>query len=175
MKKPTVTALCDLLNKPQLITWANKLGLQGQTVKGYQQNAFDLGNKKHKEIEDFLLHGVVIDDNYKQNKIQELFNDCQIISIEESFENERYKGRVDIRFSKNGINYICDFKTKYKRAYLEHYIQLVAYKMQFGCDKVGIIDLVNFELHELSLCNEKKYIELINSLINIFNIKQELI
>ena len=174
MKKPTVTALCDLLNKPQLITWANNIGLNGESMKGFQRKVFDLGNKKHNEIEDFLLNGVCLDDLEKQKKIEDLFLDCQIISIEEPFENDNYKGRVDIRFIKNGISYIGDFKSKFKKPYMEHYIQLIAYKMHFGCDKICIIDLRDFILHEISLEKENTYKELINNLVNIFNLKQQL-
>lgn len=174
MKKPTVTELTGLLNKPALISWSNKLGLNGQTVKAYQKSVFNDGNKKHEEIENYLIHGVYIEDDEKRNKIDEIFKGVEIISIEESFENDYYKGRCDIRFIKDGITYVGDFKRKFKRAYNEHYIQLFCYKMHFNSEKICIIDLENFEIHELNLYKEELYKELINNLINIYNIKQKL-
>ena len=174
MKKPSVTSICDMLNKPSLITWANKLGLMGESVNGFSEKKMSAGTKKHSEIEDFLINGVCLDDPFRQGKIESFFNDCEIISIEEDFEADLYKGRVDIRFKKNGKNYIGDFKSKFKKPYIEHYLQLICYKMHFGCDSICIIDLRDFSLHELSLENESIYQEIIFNLINIYNLKQRI-
>ena len=172
---PSVTSLLDLLNKTPLIKWANKLGLQGIEVNAYQSIQKNIGTKKHSEIEDFLLNGVCLEDQEIQNKIELLFKDCQILSIEESFKNDMFKGRCDIRFVKNGIQYIGDFKKKFKRPYLEHYLQLTAYKMHFGCDKICVIDLNQYQLHELDLHHEEKYVQIIGNLVNIYNLKREII
>lgn len=172
MKKPSVTELCDILNKPQLLKWANKIGLEGKSISLYQNNKLENGKKKHKEIEEMLMHGISINDKIKEQQILNLFENCEIISIEESFENDKYKGRVDIRFKKNGITYIGDFKSTFKRPYIEHFIQLICYKMHFKDDKICIINLDNFQLYDLTTTNENLYIELINNLINIYKLKQ---
>lgn len=174
MKKPSVSSICDILNKPALIGWANKLGLMGESVNGFTQKKMELGTKKHSEIEDFLINGVCLEDQYRQDRLELLFNECEIIGIEESFESDLYKGRVDIRFVKDGITYIGDFKSKFKRPYLEHYLQLICYKMHFGCDKICIIDIRDFQIHELSLEKEKVYNSIILNLVSIYNLKQEL-
>jgi hypothetical protein len=166
--KPTVTELLDILNKPALIKWANDLGLKGISLKSYRKDVFSDGNKKHKEIEDYLLHGVLIEDENKRIKIEKSFSDVSLISIEESFENDFFKGRCDIRFIKNGIQYIGDFKRKFKRPYLEHYLQLIAYKIHFNCDKICIIDLNEFMIHELSLLREYEYKKILHHLIEIY-------
>jgi len=175
MKKPSVTELCDILNKPALLNWANKLGLQGKSIKSYSKNVLSDGTRRHKEIEDYLLHGVDIDDISLKEKIESIFGSSEIISIEESFENDHYKGRCDIRFIKDGINYVADFKRKFKKPYLEHYIQLIAYKIHFGSEKIAIIDLSEFKMIELSLYNENEVKELIYNLVNIYNLKQKMI
>ncbi len=172
MKKPSVTDLCDLLNKPQLLKWANKLGLDGKDLDTYNKDKLKLGTKKHSEIEDYLLNGVSLNDAYKEEKLTKMFNNSEILSIEESFENEQYKGRVDIIFIKDGLTYIGDFKSSFKRPYIEHYIQLVSYKMHYNADRICIIDLKNIELFDITTIDEPKYIELINCLIKIYNIKQ---
>lgn len=174
MKKPSVTELCDLLNKPQLIKWANKIGLQGTEINSYQKSVFKDGNKKHLEIENFLLNGELMQDEELQNKISQIFCNAENIIIEQSFENELYKGRVDVMFNIDGIKYIGDFKRKFKRPYLEHYIQLVAYKMHFMSDKICIIDLEKGIMHDLSKEDYTLYENLIHNLINIYNIKQKL-
>ena len=171
---PSVTSLLNILNKPALLYWANKQGLNGINIKYAQQDNKSEGQKKHTEIEDFLINGLCVSDELKQQKIESLFKDVNVISVEESFVNEFFKGRVDIRFKKDGLSYIGDFKKKFKKPYLEHYLQLVAYKYHFGCDKICIIDLENYNLHELSLENELKYQDLIFNLINIYNITQSL-
>jgi hypothetical protein len=172
MKKPSVTDICKILDKPALLKWKNKLGLEGIDLNYYQNSVLNRGIKKHKEIEDFLLNGTCIENKEIQERVYELFKDCEIISIEESFENKRFKGRCDIRFKKDGLNYIGDFKSKFKKPYLEHYLQLIMYKMHFNSDRICIIDLKEYEIHEITTKNEKIYIKIIINLINIFNLKQ---
>lgn len=172
MKKPSVTELCDILNKPQLLKWANKIGLQGESISTFKSRSFENGRNKHKEIEDILVNGISIDDKDKEKKILDLFSNCIIVSVEESFENEKYKGRADIRFIKDGVRYVGDFKSSFKRPYIEHYIQLISYKSHFKDDRICIIDLQNFNLFDITIEDESNYIELINNLINIYKIKQ---
>lgn len=174
MKKPSVSQILDLLNKPALISWANKIGLMGQSVASFSKEKMQKGTKSHSEIEDFLLNGNCLEDDFRQKRIEELFNDCEIISVEESFESEFYKGRVDIRFKKNGYEYIADFKSKFRKPYLEHFLQLISYKMHFGCDKIAIIDIRNFELIELPLEKEEIYKQIILNLVSIFKLKEQL-
>ena len=174
MKKPTVTELCDLLNKPQLINWANKIGLEGKSVSAYRSKSFETGNNKHSEIENFLLNGECMSDYDTQLKVQKLFENIEILGIEESFENDYYRGRSDIRFIKEGKTYIGDFKSKFKRPYIEHYIQLFCYKMHFNTDEICIIDLTNYKIHEFDLYKSGLYEELIYNLVKIYNIKQQL-
>lgn len=174
MKKPSVSSLLDILNKPALISWANKLGLAGESVGAFSKSKMENGTKKHSEVENFLINGVCLEDNYRQERIELLFSDCEIIGMEESFETENYKGRTDIRFVKNGISYIADFKSKFKRPYLEHYLQLICYKLHFGCDKIAIIDLRDFQLNELSLEKEDIYHDIIKNLVSIYNLQQKL-
>lgn len=174
MRKPTVSDLCDLLNKPQLINWANKLGLEGKSVGTYRSKSLESGTNKHSEIENFLINGECMQDLESQLKVETLFKDIEIIGIEESFENEYFRGRSDIRFIKDGKTYIGDFKSKFKRPYIEHYIQLFCYKMHFNTDEICIIDLKNYKIHEFDLSKSGLYEELIYNLVKIYNIKQQL-
>lgn len=174
MSVPSVTSLCDLLNKPALIPWANKMGLNGIEIKSHTKQKLLNGTKKHNEIEYFLINGESLDDPDKEQKIINLFKGIKIESIEQTFENEFYKGRVDILFYKNGLKYVGDFKSKFKKPYLEHYLQLIAYKKQFNADRICIIDLSRYEIFELELSNELIYISILENLINIYNLKKQL-
>lgn len=174
MKKPHVTGLIDLLNKPALLKWANRLGLDGQDIDEYKSKIFKHGINKHKEVEDYFMGGILPEDPSRQEMIMSAFDGIDVIGMEESFEAEKYIGRVDIRFTKGGSKYIGDFKSKFKRAYMEHYLQLIAYKMHFGADKICIIDLRDFKIHELDLKDELIYQSIIENLINIYNLKQQL-
>ena len=172
MKTPSVTELCDILNKPALMIWANKIGLEGIKLSSYKKESTKSGIKKHKVIEDYLIHGLEIEDVEIRSNVEGLFNNVEVLSVEESFENEMYRGRCDIRFKKDGYEYVCDFKSKFNKPYLEHYIQLIAYKQHFNTDKIAIIDLRTFTLFELSLQYENEISEIINNLISIHKLKQ---
>jgi hypothetical protein len=50
MKKPSVTDICKILDKPALLKWSNKLGLEGIDLNYYQNSVLNRGIKKHKEI-----------------------------------------------------------------------------------------------------------------------------
>ena len=58
MKKPHVTQLLDLLNKPALLNWANKIGLQGINIDEFRKNALRKGSARHREIENFLIDNI---------------------------------------------------------------------------------------------------------------------
>jgi hypothetical protein len=175
MKKPSVTELCDILNKPALISWANKIGLSGKSIKAYSLSKLKSGAKMHSQIENYFKHGECMDDLQFQNKIDSIFYGCEIISVEEDFENDQYLGRCDIIFKKDGVTYVADFKSSFKKPYLEHYIQLICYKNHFKSDRIAIIDLKNFRLIELSIDQQNEITELIQNLINIYKIKQKVL
>jgi hypothetical protein len=77
-------------------------------------------------------------------------------------------------FEIDDIKYIGDFKRKFKRPYIEHYIQLVCYKMHFNTDRICIIDLEKGIMHDLTKEDLSLYESLIENLVNIYNIKQKL-
>lgn len=176
MKKPSVSELIDLLNKPKLINWANSLGLEGKRLNDVRNIYTTSGIKKHSEIVNYIRKGIKMENHEVQNNLDLFLKKCNVIDLEKKFENDMFQGRVDIIFEKDNITYIGDFKRSFKNPYLEHYIQLVCYKINFKCEKICIIKSDNFEINELSLYGkEHLYVELINNLVNIYNIKQNLL
>jgi hypothetical protein len=175
MKKPSVSELIDILNKPKLMHWANQLGLEGKSLRDVRINNTTSGTNKHSEIVNYIKKGIKMSNIESQNNLDIFLKDCNVIDLEKKFENDLFQGRVDIIFKKQNSIYIGDFKRTYKKPYLEHYIQLMCYKINFKCDKICIIKSDSFEINELSLFNnENLYIDLIHNLINIYNIKQQL-
>lgn len=176
MKKPSVSELIDILNKPKLMHWANKIGLEGKSLNDVRIFNTTSGTKNHSEIVNYIRNGIKMSNYEVQNNLDGFLQDCYVISLEEKFENYLFQGRVDIIFKKNDTLYIGDFKRSFKKPYLEHYIQLMCYKIHFKCEKICIIKSDNFEINELYLHDkENLYIELINNLVNIYNIKQNLL
>ena len=49
-----ITKLIDLLDKPALVGWANKLGLKGLSLNEYSCRVKSEGTNKHNDIELYL-------------------------------------------------------------------------------------------------------------------------
>lgn len=174
-KKPSVTTLCSILNKPALLYWANKIGMQGESLKYHKLKSTHDGKRKHQEIESLLIDGEPMEDQIMQDKVMSIFESCEIVGVEVPFENDMYKGRCDLLYKKDGLLHVADFKRKFKRPYLEHYLQLVAYKRHYNADRMEIISLDNMMIHDLTTENEGIYWEIIKNLTNIHNLKNEIL
>lgn len=174
MKKPSITELTGLLDKPALLKWANKIGLQGINIDDYKKQSTSNGTNLHKQIENYLLNGFKLDDEKIHEKCVKFFLDKNIISVEKWCENEYFLGRLDIKFEYNGETYIADFKTNCKGIYLEHKLQLSAYRMIEKSEKVAIISIPEFILIPIMDCDFNKCEQIMINLANIYNLKNEM-
>jgi len=52
IKKPSVSKLVKILDKPALVGWANKIGLEGVNLKAYRTKAMADGSNIHAQIHD---------------------------------------------------------------------------------------------------------------------------
>jgi hypothetical protein len=77
-----VTKLIDMLNKPSLLCWSNKIGLKVISLSDYYKETQQEGNKSHNDIENFIKNGVK-------------FNGCENIMI----DNADIKLVVVVRFN----------------------------------------------------------------------------
>jgi hypothetical protein len=172
LNKPSVTNLIKLLDKPALLNWANKIGLEGIKLSDYRSKVFKQGTNYHKEIEDYLKTSKQIEDPIFHNSIETFFKGIEVLDIEKEFEHDLFKGRLDIRYRKNNEIYISDFKSNQSGIYLENKLQLTAYRMALGCNKVSIISIPNmvnidveiedFQVYEDMLFHLNKLYLLIN-------------
>ena len=171
MNKPTVTQLIDLLNKPALLKWANKIGLDGVSLANYRTEAKTSGTSVHKRIENDLLHGIKFDDPAFQ-----LFkSNYEVLKVEPEIECEHYKGRVDILLKRNNLTWLFDFKAA-DRIYFEQALQLIAYNRVLKADRIGIVHTKTFIETIVSVTPDqvKLYEKIIGGLYNIWKAKQEL-
>jgi hypothetical protein len=139
---PGVTTVLGQLNKPALVPWANKLGLQGIDVSKYVDDKADIGTLAHSMVTDRLM-GVETDTaDYSANQIG-LAENCalsfwewekqhaisEVYYVERPLVSEQYRygGTLDIYANVDGQREIIDLKTG-SGIYAEHIYQVATLK-----------------------------------------------
>jgi len=137
---PGVTTIVGLLNKPHLVAWANKMGLQGIDTTAYTAAAAGAGTCAHEMIQ-AMVGGPEVDfSKYTGEEIEAAQNaadkfrawlvnhDMQTHLIEEQLVSERYRagGTIDWYGELDGKMTLVDIKTS-GNVYAEHVIQVAAY------------------------------------------------
>ncbi len=139
---PGVTTALNELNKPALVVWANRLGLQGIDSRKYVDELADIGTLTHYFIMCRLQEEVPDVDEYSAAHIRaaqacykkyidwELKNPLKPILVEEAFVSEKYQygGRPDLYALSGKCFLLGDFKTNAKGIYPEMVYQVAAYK-----------------------------------------------
>ena len=137
---PGVTTIVGVLNKPALVPWANRIGLQGIDVKKYVDDKADIGTLAHALIVGELIGEKVDTSEYSQQQIDAAENAClsfyewqnkhnlHIVDAEKSLVSEHHKfgGRFDVYGLIDSVRELLDFKTG-SGIYEEHYYQLGGY------------------------------------------------
>jgi hypothetical protein len=172
--KPTITQLIDLLNKPALIKWANKIGLNGVDLDEYRNNLKYKGTSIHKQIENYIKYNIKLDNIEDQNNFDKYFVNKKIISYEKKIETDYFIGRLDIIIEYKNNKFICDFKSNQKNVYFENKLQLVAYNMYEKIDNLGIISVPDFKYIPVIINDYKKYENILICLSNIYKLKNEI-
>jgi hypothetical protein len=170
--KPSVTKLIEQLDKPALLKWANKLGLQGVPIDDYKGKAREDGSNIHEAIENFLKFKILSDNEDLNQRMIKFFQDKEIIEVEGNIECEYYQGRFDVKLKWQGWTFICDFKSNSK-IYFETKLQLAAYKLASQCDHVAVIHLPELLIRPVSLELEL-YNQFLIHLSGIFELRNKL-
>ena len=138
---PGVTTVIGILNKPLLVPWANRIGLQGINVRDYVSDKADIGTLVH-EMMFCDLKGIKVDYSYyttiqieiAQNSFKKYLDwkkkhTIEPIILEEGMVSEKYQygGTIDNFSLIDGVPTLVDYKTC-KALYLEHFIQVSAYR-----------------------------------------------
>lgn len=170
----SVTKLIDILNKPALLNWSNKLGLKGLSLKENQLKSKTKGINNHNNLELFFTEGIYFKGC---EKFQEIKNKYIIISCEQPINNGYILGRIDM-IVKNKLTKeigVVDFKSS-KGIYLSTKIQLSAYKEMYKADKMFYVNIEDGKMIELKVdssiyWNILKSLYKINELLKINNDK----
>lgn len=192
---PGATTITGLLNKPYLITWANKLGLEGVDSTKYRDEAADVGTLAHAMIQAHLEGTEVDEDQYSpidvdlaQNAVISYFewekqHDINPIKCEWAMVSDSllYGGTIDCYCILDGVPTLLDFKTG-KAIYDEYFVQLAAYRELLEENgytvercrilRVGRDETEGFE--ERTVTDTRKYFEIFRALLNVYYLKKEL-
>lgn len=174
-KKPSISELLNLLDKPALLGWANRIGLEGKTLIEARRANMSQGTSLHKQIEKWLINKIPIEDPEFQEKVEIFFQDKNIIATEKPIDHEGFTGRLDVKYeTEDGLVWICDFKTNQSRLYRENKLQLAAYRMAEGCDQVAIISIPDMRLIQPLIDDFSPYEKMILHLVEIYHLDREI-
>lgn len=195
---PGVTTITNVLNKPALILWANKLGLQGVEVDKYVDDLADIGTLAHYMVECHIRREKTNLDDYSKNQIssaetcflkylewerhhsvEPLGSEMQLVS-----EQYQYGGTLDLFVILDGVRTLIDLKTC-KVIYPDHFLQvgggymLLADENRLNLRAAGILRIgrsddegLNPEFKEIPKIKIQQ--ELFLKCLEIFNLKKQL-
>lgn len=172
MKKPSISELLKLLDKPALLNWANKQGLAGIDITKARKEWQNNGTSLHAQIEGYVKHKepflneshTVAFDNFMKGK--------SVIDLEVAFETEWFTGRYDMICHDGGSIRMIDFKSNQKGIYIENKLQLIAYSMYQKCDCFSIVSIPDFIQIDVEIKDRKPYEEILKSLSTIYTNKK---
>lgn len=136
-----VTTVLGVMNKPALVGWANRLGLDGYDVNKYVDGLANIGTLIHYLVECNIKEQEPELNDYTANEIntaKKSFgkwqdwrskNDFKLLNSELQLVSDslQFGGTCDIYAIVNGIHTVLDIKTS-KACYSEQRTQTVAYK-----------------------------------------------
>lgn len=173
MRKPTVTQLVDMLDKPALVRWANKIGLQGTSLDTYRSQKKMDGEDIHEQINMFFTNGTPFKDPETVFRFTALMSDKKVISSEKEIETEWFTGRYDLLVDISDKKFLIDFKGG-DGVYLETILQLVAYRMAEPCDHIAVVQVPEMKFRPLYWVKDfTPYEEILKSLSNIYVLKKQ--
>lgn len=171
--KPSVTEIIGQLDKPALMHWANRIGLEGKSLAEARKQSTTQGTSLHKQLERWLLSGEPMEDSDFQIRARRFFAGKHVISCEKAISHEKFIGRFDIKYeTEDGAIWICDFKSNQSRIYRENKLQLAAYRMAEGCDRVAVISIPDMALLEVRIDDFSPYEEMILHLVEIYRLNK---
>lgn len=193
-----VTTITGILSKPALISWSNKLGLQGVEISKYVDDLAVIGtlahymiechiNKKSPELDDYSKNQINTAETSflkfldweSKHEIEYLNSELQLVS-----ESKRFGGTIDIIMVLDGVRTLVDVKTC-KGIYGDHYLQVGGGYMFLANDnaldlknagilRVGRSEEEGIEAEYKSIPNVPKYQELFLKCLDIYNLKKEI-
>lgn len=190
---PGATTIIGLLNKPQLIIWANRLGLQGIDSTKYRDDKGDIGSLTHAMVMADIKRETVDTSEYSKEQITQAENsllswlewckgkELEPIIMETPLVSEQYSfgGTPDYYGRVNGNLVLMDYKTGgiYKEAYIQvcSYRQLLA-ENGYLVDKAIILGIPRTEdesFNEATYTNFETGWEIFRRLNEVYQLLKE--
>ena len=191
---PGVTTIVGLLNKPALVPWANKMGLQGIDTSKYVDEMAQIGTLAHNmilcyykgekpDLSDYTPNQIELAENAllsywaweKQHVIEPIIVEDPLVS-----EVLRYGGTPDCYCLLDGTPTLLDFKTG-KAIYREYFYQVAAYtyllqERGFPVDNLRILRIgrdADEGFEEKVISNKDAYWHVFEHLLAIYNLEKE--
>ena len=191
---PGATTITGLLNKPFLITWANRLGLEGIDSTKYRDEAAEIGTLAHAMIQAHVQGEELDTSTFSQAQLDQAENAvisyfewekqhsvepilCETPMVSDSYG---YGGTVDLYCKLDGVPTLVDFKTG-KAIYDEYFVQLAAYvkllrENGYAVENVRILRIGRDEtegFEERVVADTGTYFKIFQSLLTVYYAKKE--
>lgn len=192
---PGATTITGLLNKPHLVRWANKLGLEGIDSSKYTDEAAAVGTLAHAMVQCHLTGDDLPTEMFSPVQVDLAQNAvlsylewetrhsiepimCEIPMVSDKL---RFGGTIDCYCMLDGIPTLLDFKTG-KAIYDEYFVQVSAYaellrEAGHPVDRVQILRIGRDEtegFEERAITDTSKYFSIFKNLLEIYYIKRQL-
>lgn len=132
---PGVTTIVSILNKPELVGWANNLGFRGIRVYTFLDERAAIGTDFHKMVEDYMTGKEVGGEHYTEAiqmfsrfRIWARCHHYKVFQSEISLVGKEFGGTIDAIGEVDGTFSVVDYKTS-KKVYDDQFIQLAGYAL----------------------------------------------
>lgn len=192
---PGATTITGLLNKPHLVRWANKLGLEGIDSSKYTDEAAAVGTLAHALVQAHLSGEMLDTSMFSSAQIDlaenavlsylewESRHKIEPILLEKPMVSEklRYGGTLDCYCMLDDVPTLIDFKTG-KAIYDEYFVQTAGYKnllmeLNLPVERVKILRIGRDEtegFEERDIADTRQYFEIFKNLLNVYYLKKSL-
>lgn len=192
---PGATTITGLLNKPHLVRWANKLGLEGIDSSKYTDEAAAVGTLAHALVQAHLQGDTLDTSMYSPQQVDlaenavlsylewESRHKIEPILLEKPMVSEklRYGGTLDCYCMLDDVPTLIDFKTG-KAIYDEYFVQTAGYKnllmeLNLPVERVKILRIGRDEtegFEERDIADTRQYFEIFKNLLNVYYLKKSL-
>lgn len=192
---PGATTITGLLNKPHLVRWANKLGLEGIDSSKYTDEAAAVGTLAHALVQAHLQGETLDTSMYSPQQVDlaenavlsylewESRHKIEPILLEKPMVSEklRYGGTLDCYCMLDDVPTLIDFKTG-KAIYDEYFVQTAGYKnllmeLNLPVERVKILRIGRDEtegFEERDIADTRQYFEIFKNLLNVYYLKKSL-
>ena len=191
-----VTTVTNLLAKPQLVPWANKLGLRGIDVNRFVDDKASIGTLAHDMILCHFKNEACDTSDYSSKQIDaaensflsflewEKSHEIEVTFVEKQLVSEQYRfgGTIDLFGKIDGIATLTDFKTG-SGIFDEYFIQVgggyrqLLNENECNIDRVTILNIPRTEdesFKEETKVDTKDYWEMFYHLLQIYYLRKGL-